>query len=149
MVRGSSHTATHQHSHHLRLNIFGLSDLKIFQCANFSWSQIHDMTWTPAAAITASTLMRRPSTMCIGAGTCFHSATKAFGRSGTSVGRLGLTRSLCSNSSQRCSMGLRSELDLDKQFLYGPCFVHVGIVMLKQERAFPKMLSQSWKCRIV
>jgi hypothetical protein len=27
--------------------------------------------------------------------------------------------------------------DLDKTFLYGPCFVHGGIVMLKLERAFP------------
>ena len=27
--------------------------------------------------------------------------------------------------------------DLDKPFLYGPCFAHMGIVMLKQERAFP------------
>ena len=46
-------------------------------------------------------------------------------------------------------MGLRSGLcrpvkffhtDLNKPFLYGPCFVHEGIVMLKQERAFPKLL---------
>ena len=26
--------------------------------------------------------------------------------------------------------------DLDKPFLYGPCFVHRGIVMLKQKKAF-------------
>ena len=32
--------------------------------------------------------------------------------------------------------------DLDKLFLYGPRFVHGGIVMLKQERAFPKLLPQ-------
>ena len=32
----------------------------------------------------------------------------------------------------------------DKQFLDGPRFVHGGIVMLKQERAFPKLLPQSW-----
>jgi hypothetical protein len=38
--------------------------------------------------------------------------------------------------------------DLNKPFLYG-CFVHEGIVMLKQERAFPKLLPQSWKHRIV
>uniref|UniRef100_A0A4W5PS16 Uncharacterized protein n=1 Tax=Hucho hucho TaxID=62062 RepID=A0A4W5PS16_9TELE len=38
--------------------------------------------------------------------------------------------------------------NLDKPFLYGPRFVHRGIVMLKQERAFPKMLPQSWKHRI-
>ena len=37
--------------------------------------------------------------------------------------------------------------DLDKP--YGPHFVHRGIVMLKLERAFPKLLPQSWKHRIV
>ena len=30
--------------------------------------------------------------------------------------------------------------DLDKPFLYVPRFGHRGIVMLKQERAFPKLL---------
>ena len=39
--------------------------------------------------------------------------------------------------------------DLDKPFLYGPRFVREGIVMLKQERTFPKLLPQSWKYRIV
>ena len=39
--------------------------------------------------------------------------------------------------------------DLDKPFLYATRFVHGGIVMLKQERAFPKLLPQSWKHRIV
>ena len=39
--------------------------------------------------------------------------------------------------------------DLDKPFLYGPRFLHGGIVMLKQERAFPKLFPQSWKHRIV
>ena len=39
--------------------------------------------------------------------------------------------------------------DLDKPFLYGPHFVHRSIVMLKQERAFPKLLPKSWKNRIV
>ena len=47
-------------------------------------------------------------------------------------------------------MGLRSALcrpvkffhtDLDKPFLYGPRFVHGGIVMLKQERAFPQTVA--------
>ena len=38
--------------------------------------------------------------------------------------------------------------NLDKLVLYGPRFVHGGIVMLKQERAFPKLLHQSWKHRI-
>ena len=39
--------------------------------------------------------------------------------------------------------------DLDKPFLYGPRFVHVGIVMLKQKRAFPILLPQRWKHRII
>ena len=39
--------------------------------------------------------------------------------------------------------------DLDKPLLYGPRFVHGGIVMLKQERAFLKLMPQSWKHRIV
>ena len=39
--------------------------------------------------------------------------------------------------------------DLDKPFMYGLRFVHGGIVMLKQKRAFPKLLPQSWKNRIV
>lgn len=36
-----------------------------------------------------------------------------------------------------------------KSFLYRPHFVHRGTVMLKQERAFLKLLSQSWKHVIV
>ena len=40
-------------------------------------------------------------------------------------------------------------IDLDKKCLYGPRFVHRGIAMLKQERAFHKLLQQSWKHRIV
>ena len=32
--------------------------------------------------------------------------------------------------------------DLDKPFLYGPHLVYGGIVMLKQEKAFLKLLSQ-------
>ena len=39
--------------------------------------------------------------------------------------------------------------DLDKPFLYGSSFVHGGIVTLKEERAFPKLLPQSWKHRII
>jgi hypothetical protein len=39
--------------------------------------------------------------------------------------------------------------DLNKLFLFGPHFVHGGIVMLKQESAFPKLLPQSLKHRIV
>ena len=37
----------------------------------------------------------------------------------------------------------------DKPILYGLRFVHGGIVMLKLEKAFPKLLPQSWKHRIV
>jgi hypothetical protein len=33
--------------------------------------------------------------------------------------------------------------DLDKTFLYGPRFVHEGIVIQKQERGFPKLLPRS------
>ena len=32
--------------------------------------------------------------------------------------------------------------DLDKPFLYGPRFVHGGIVMLKQERDVPKLATK-------
>ena len=39
-----------------------------------------------------------------------HSSRSAFVRSGTDIGREGLARSLRSNSSQRCSIGLRSGL---------------------------------------
>ena len=66
-----------------------------------------------------------------------------------------------SNSSQSCGIevkGSRSRLcagpvkffhiDLDKPFLYGPRIVHGSTVMLKQEKAFPKLLPQSWKHRI-
>jgi hypothetical protein len=33
---------------------------------------------------------------------------------------------------------------LNKPFLYGPRFVHGGIVMLKQESGFTKLLPQRW-----
>ncbi|CDQ91100.1 unnamed protein product [Oncorhynchus mykiss] len=56
----------------------------------------------PFAATTASTLLGRLSTRCwnIAAGTCFHSATSI-----SEVGRIGLARSRCSNSSQRLRSG--------------------------------------------
>ena len=38
---------------------------------------------------------------------------------------------------------------LDKPFPHGPSFVHGGVVMLKQERAFPKLLPQSQKHKII
>ena len=84
---------------------------------------------------------------------------RALVRLGTNVGRLGLARSRTSNSSQRCSMGLRSgalcrpvkllNTDLEKTFLYGPRFVYRCIVMLKHERSIPKLMPQSWKHRVV
>ena len=58
----------------------------------------------PIAAITVSTLLGRLSSICR------NIATKALGRSSIDVGILGLARSRCSNSSQKCSMGLRSGL---------------------------------------
>ena len=76
-----------------------------------------------------------------------------FSHKSISVGQLGLARSWRYNYSQRCSMGCRSvnffHTDLDKPFLCGPRFVHGGIIMLKQERAFHKLLPQGWKHRIV
>ena len=63
-----------------------------------------------------------------------------------------------SHSTFRCSIGAEIRAvcrpvkffptDLDKPFLYGPCFVHGGIVMLKQVGAFRKLLPQCWMHRI-
>jgi hypothetical protein len=39
--------------------------------------------------------------------------------------------------------------NLNKPFLYGPFFVLRGIVILKQEKAFPKLLPPRWKHIIV
>jgi len=66
----------------------------------------------PFAALTSSTLLGRPSTRfrSVFMGTFDHSSTSAFVRSGTDVGWKGLACSLCSNSSQRYSIGLRSGL---------------------------------------
>ena len=41
-----------------------------------------------------------------------------------------------------------SKLKLGKPFLYGLGFVHEGIVMLKQEKLFPKLLLQQCCCKI-
>ena len=76
------------------------------------------------------------------------SAARALVSSVSDVGRLGLARSRRSNSSQSCSMGLRLGLCagqtssytlISTPFLYGPRFVHGGLAMLKQERAFHKV----------
>ena len=77
--------------------------------------QIHECKYgfsTPVAAITASTFLGRLSIRCwnIAAETCFHSATRALARVGTDIGELGLAHNRLSNSSQKCSMGLRSGL---------------------------------------
>jgi hypothetical protein len=120
-----------------------------------------NMPPTPYAAITGSTLLGRLSTQCwnIAAGTCFHSATRTLVRSGTDVGWLGLARSLEFQFIPKVFDGIEvralcrtlnfSHTDLDKPFLYGPLFVHSVIVMLKQEMAFPKLLPQSWKHRLI
>ena len=64
------------------------------------------------AAITSCTLLGRLPIRCwnIAVGTCFHSAIRVLVRSGTDAGRLDLARSQHTNSSQRCSMWLTSEL---------------------------------------
>ena len=41
-----------------------------------------------------------------------------------------------------CRPGKFFHTELDKPFLYGHCFVHGGIVMLKQERAFPQTVAK-------
>ena len=123
-----------------------------------SWALI--WTWSPFAAITASTLLGRFSTRCwhIAVGTCLHSATRALVRSDTDVGRLGLARSRRSSLSQRCTMGLRSGLCagqssssipiltnhfcLDFALCTGHCLAETG-------KGFPKLLPKSWKHRIV
>uniref|UniRef100_A0A3P8S0T8 Uncharacterized protein n=1 Tax=Amphiprion percula TaxID=161767 RepID=A0A3P8S0T8_AMPPE len=66
----------------------------------------------PFAARTASTLLGRLSTRfrSVFMGIIDHSSRSSFVRSHTDVGPEGLALSLCSNSSQRCSMGLRSGL---------------------------------------
>ena len=75
-----------------------------------SWALI--WSWSPFAAITASTLKSRLSTRYwnVAVGTCFHSGTRALMRSGTDVGRLSLARSRCSNSFRWFLVGLRSGL---------------------------------------
>ena len=108
----------------------------------------------PFAAITASTLLGRLS-----AGTCFHSATRALVRSRTDVGRLRLGSQSPFQFIPKVFDGLEVRAlcrpvkffhtDLNKLFLCGPRFVHGGTVMLNQEKAFPKLLTQSWKHRIV
>ena len=75
-----------------------------------SWALI--WKWSPLCCYNRLTILGRLSTRCwkIAAGTCFHSDTRALVRLGTDVGRLGLAHSLRSNSSQMCSVGLRSGL---------------------------------------
>ena len=110
-----------------------------------SWALI--WSWSPFAARTASTHLARPSTRCwnIAAGTCFHSATRALMKSDTDVGRLGLACVQLSNSSQRCLMGLMSELCAGQSNCFTPISttyfcMDLGLctgALSKQERAFP------------
>ena len=116
-----------------------------------SWALI--WSWSPLCCYNSLHSSGRLSTRCwnIAAGSFFHSATRALVKSGTNVGRLGLAHSQRSNSSQRCSMVLRSGLcagqsssstpisDLHNPFLYRPCFVHGSFVMLKQETVATKL----------
>ena len=100
-------------------------------------------------AITASTFMGRLSIRCrnIAAGSCIHSLTRPLVRSGTDVGQLGVARSWCSIPKVFDGFEVRAlcrpvkffYTNLDKPFLHVPHFVHGGIVMLKQERAFLKV----------
>ena len=76
-------------------------------------------------------------------------------RSCTDVGRLGLAFQFVPKVFDGVEVRVHCRLvkffhtNLDESFLYGPCFVHRGFVLLKQERAFPKLLPQTWKHRIV
>ena len=117
-----------------------------------SWALI--WSWSPPA-ITASTLLGRLSTRCwnIAAGTYFHLARKALEKSGTDwVIRPGLHSVFQVIPKMFDGVEVRAlcrpvklfHIDLNEPLLYGPCFV-----MLKQERAFPKLLSQSGKHIIV
>ncbi len=98
------------------------------------------MDLVPAfAAITASTLLGRLSTTFWSISVVIFSrlSSRAFVSSDTHVGREGLTRSLCSSSSQKCLMALRSGpvkfflIKLIQPCPYGPGFLHWGIVMLE------------------
>ena len=105
-TRAKKHSWTNRHTYTTWPKVCG--HLLVEHLIPKSWELI--WSWAPFTAITASTLLERLSTRCwnIAARTCFHSATSALVRSGTVVGLLGLVRSRRSNSSQRCSKGLRS-----------------------------------------
>ena len=80
-----------------------------------------------------------------------HSSRRALVSSHTDVGPEGLALSLCSNSSQRCSMGLRSGLcaghTLSSMSLWS-CFVLWCTVMLEEEGASSKLFPQSWSMEL-
>ena len=111
-------------------------------------------------AITAHILLERLSTICwnITVGTCFHSATRALVRSALMLG---------DEAWLVVDVPIHSK---GVQWGWGQCSVQAsqvfphqswqtisvwttlcarGIVMLEQERAFPKLLPQTWKCIIV
>ena len=119
-----------------------------------SWAFI--WSWSLFAAITAFTLLERLSTRCWGLASI---QQRALVKSGTDVRQLGLARQLAFQFIPKVFNGVEGRplcrpvkffhTDLDKPFLYGPRFVQRGIVMLKQETAFPKLLPQIWKHRII
>jgi hypothetical protein len=109
---------------------------------------------TPFAARTTSTLQGRLSTRCwnIAAGSCFHSDTRALVSSDTNVkpgsqSAFQFIPKMFDGVETRalCRPVKFFHTDLDKPFLYRPRFVHRGIVILKQEKAFPKLFPQSRK----
>ena len=86
-----------------------------------------------------------------------HSSRSSFVRSQTDVGQEGLALSLHSNSSQRCSIRMRSGLCAHQSSSSTPnsllmslwtCFVHWCTVMLEQEGPSPNCSHRavSWNC---
>ena len=115
---------------------------------------IHMELVPPFAVITGSTLL---GNFPLDVGTLLRGLAsiqpQALARSGTDLGRLGSQSAFQFIPKVFDGFEVRAlcrsvkffQNDLDKPFLYRPRFVHGGIVMLKQERAFPKLLPQSWK----
>ena len=119
-----------------------------------------ELVGPPFAATTASTLLGRLSTTFenIAAGTCCHSATR-ISEAGHWwwVIRPGLQSAFQFIPKVFDGVEVRALCRPVKFFhtvhhkplMYGPRFVYGGIVTLKQERAFPKLLPQRWKHRII
>ena len=108
----------------------------------------------PFTAIKASTLLGRLFTRCwnIAAGTCFHSSHKSISEVGHrcwairpgSQSEFQFISNMFNGVEFRalCRPVMFFHTDLEKPLLYGPHFVHGGIVLLKQEMAFPKLFAQ-------